>query len=244
MDREDKRGIFFGVIGVLTLIVAIIGASLAYFSINANSEPDALTVQAATVQIVYKDGGTISVEDIIPSKKDVALETYRRYLAKETYTVDLGEGQTQVQYEKCIDDKNNTVCGVYEFYLTNNGVNPVNITAKVVPTELGEDEIAFKNLKFSLYDITKVAEGSTDYGTAVVSDGSITYETFNLLPAPISIAGEGKQVKYRLFIWLDEQNVPQNEEQGATFKGTVHIEVPNANTENNGQITGTVSGMK
>ena len=38
MEKEDKRGIFFGVIGVLTLIVAIIGASLAYFSINAKSE--------------------------------------------------------------------------------------------------------------------------------------------------------------------------------------------------------------
>ena len=32
MEREDKRGVFFGVIGVLTLIVAIIGASFAYFS--------------------------------------------------------------------------------------------------------------------------------------------------------------------------------------------------------------------
>ena len=28
MEKEDKRGIFFGVIGVLTLIVSIIGASL------------------------------------------------------------------------------------------------------------------------------------------------------------------------------------------------------------------------
>ena len=55
MEREDKRGIFFGVIGVLTLIVAIIGASLAYFSINARSRENALTVQAATVKIVYED---------------------------------------------------------------------------------------------------------------------------------------------------------------------------------------------
>ena len=53
MEKEDKRGIFFGVIGVLTFIVAIIGASLAYFSINAKSEDNALTVKAATVKIVY-----------------------------------------------------------------------------------------------------------------------------------------------------------------------------------------------
>ena len=38
MEREDKRGVFFGVIGVLTLIVAIIGASFAYFSINESSK--------------------------------------------------------------------------------------------------------------------------------------------------------------------------------------------------------------
>ena len=49
MEREDKRGVFFGVIGVLTLIVAIIGASFAYFSINASSKQDAVNVSAASV---------------------------------------------------------------------------------------------------------------------------------------------------------------------------------------------------
>ena len=62
MEREDKRGIFFGVIGVLTLIVAIIGASLAYFSINARSDDDAVIVQAATVQIVYEDGDQVAIK--------------------------------------------------------------------------------------------------------------------------------------------------------------------------------------
>ncbi len=31
--KEDKRGIFLGIVGILTLIVAIIGASFAYFSL-------------------------------------------------------------------------------------------------------------------------------------------------------------------------------------------------------------------
>lgn len=59
MDREEKRGIFLGIIGVLTLIVAIIGASFAYFSVNAKSSDDAVTVQAASVQIVYEDVKTL-----------------------------------------------------------------------------------------------------------------------------------------------------------------------------------------
>lgn len=254
MDREDKRGIFFGVIGVLTLIVAIIGASLAYFSINANSEKDALIVQAATLQIAYVDGNMLDVKGIIPSTKAVAQETFRRYLAGETYSKDLGDGQTtEVPYEKCIDDKGYTVCGVYEFTLTNNGVNPVDITAKVVPTlpteEEGEEptegetetttaeEKQFKHLKYSLYDITGVS--ATETGTEIVANGAITYNEFQILSNPVSIAGNGTEKKYRLFIWLDEQGPDNNSEQGAVFRGTVYINVPGA--EN---VTGTAKGAQ
>ena len=238
MDREDKRGIFFGVIGVLTLIVAIIGASLAYFSINAKSNDDALTVQAATVQIVYKDGEALNVNEIIPSTKAIALETYRRFLAGDTYKADLGEGETDVPYQKCVDDKGHTVCGVYEFTLTNNGVNPVNVTAKVVPTVLEEGQIQFKNLKFSLYDITSVTE-SNKFGTEVTIDGSVSYTEFNLLSAPVSI-GSKKTTKYRLFVWLDEQHGPQDDEQGASFKGTIYVNVPGAESTITGNADQTI----
>lgn len=252
MEREDKRGIFFGVIGVLTLIVAIIGASLAYFSINANSRTDALTVQAATVQIVYEDGDELSVSGIIPSTKSVAQETYRRYLAGETYSKDLGDGETtDVPYEECIDDNGYTVCGVYEFTLTNNGVNPVDITAKVIPSsntvtttttnEEGEEVettttyTEFQNLKYSLYDVTGVT--GTESGTEIVKDGTIAYSEFQILTDAVTIGGNGTQKRYRLFIWLDEQGEANNAEQGAVFKGTVYINVPGA--EN---ITGTAAG--
>lgn len=239
MDREDKRGIFFGVVGVLTLIVAIIGASLAYFSINAKSDDDALKVQAATVQIVYKDSDKLDVKEIIPSTKAVALETYRRYLAGETYKGKVGEETTDIPYEKCVDDKGYTVCGVYEFTLTNNGVNSVDITAKVIPTALAEDAVEFKNLKFSLFDISKVAEGSTENGVEVVNGSTITYNEFNIITDPVSIASKTTS-KYRLFVWLDEQKGPQDYEQGATFSGTIHINVPGAEST----ITGTAAGAQ
>ena len=108
MEKEDKRGIFFGVIGVLTLIVAIIGASLAYFSINAKSEDNALTVKAATVKIVYEDGDKLNVTNIIPSDQTIALRTFTRT------GDDDGQGGT---YKTCIDDKGFTTCGYYDFTL-------------------------------------------------------------------------------------------------------------------------------
>ena len=194
MNKEDKRGIFFGVVGVLTLIVAIIGASLAYFSINAQSDENALTVQAASVQIVYEDGNKLEVKNLIPSKNNVAMATYSRWLSNESDA----EG---TEYKKCVDDNNNVVCGVYEFTLTNNGTNPAEITAKVVPTVVtGEDEQPvgkqFTNLKYTLYDITEVAKNEDEstgrvgerIGTGTpVQDldgqtvGSVTYTEFKIL---------------------------------------------------------------
>ena len=97
MEKEDKRGIFFGVIGVLTLIVAIIGASFAYFSINAKSDKDAVKVKAASVQIVYDDGEKIAIENLIPSTEAVAQETVRRAAAGESDS----EGNN---YVSCRDD--------------------------------------------------------------------------------------------------------------------------------------------
>ena len=243
MEKEDKRGIFFGVIGVLTLIVAIIGASLAYFSINAKSEDNALTVKAATVKIVYEDGNKLSVTDIIPSEQKVALKTFTRS------GEDNGQGGT---YKTCVDDNGFNVCGYYDFTLTNDGPNAMEITAKVTPTALVKEEkddggnvttpaeIPFKNLKFVLYDRTGIS-GEFDNGSNIVSTGTIPYDEvskdyteFSLLGSTgdetMTIQGNHTTKNLRLFVWLDEVGAANDAEQGATFKGTVNVEVKGAKT--------------
>ena len=246
MNREDKRGIFFGVVGVLTLIVAIIGASLAWFSINANSKEDALTVQAASVQIVYADGNGISVDNLIPSTKTVALTTLKRYLKGN-------KDEDETPYRECIDDKGNVVCAVYEFSLTNNGTNPVDITARIKPKAIPNDDEgqptypAFQNLKYTLYDISEAEMLENGYSqeegqakAVEVSetniDGTITYNEFNILPTATELGSGADNVKrYRLFIWLDEKGDENNKEQGAEFYGQVFIDVAGEGNEN---ITG------
>ena len=241
MEREDKRGIFFGVIGVLTLIVAIIGASLAYFSINARSRENALTVQAATVKIVYEDGDQLNVTNIIPSTQEIALRTFTR---ANPVT------DTESKYRTCVDDKGYTTCGYYDFTLTNGGPTTMEVTAKVIPTPLktevkeGEGnvvtpaEVPFSNLKFVLYDRTS-ATGDFDNGT-VLYTGTVGYSDFGLLGAngdeTLSIAGNNTTKNLRLFVWLDEAGAENDDEQGAIFKGTVSIEVKGSQT-----ITGTAT---
>ena len=47
MENNNGRGIFYGVMGVATLVVAIIGATFAFFSAS-NVDPNTTTVQGQT----------------------------------------------------------------------------------------------------------------------------------------------------------------------------------------------------
>lgn len=262
MDREDKKGIFFGVIGVLTLIVAIIGASLAYFSINASSKEDAVIVNAASVQIVYNDGQQIGIEgNLIPATSTAVKGSITRYLnAVET-------GENPNNYRMCQDDNKYTICDVYDFTLTNNGDDNVSVTAVIEPSELegastdGEGntipaEVPFKNLKFALYDTSEgfdLEDSTYDpiyQGTFTYDEVSKKYLNTGLFGATgqetQDIPGEGTSKSYRMLIWLNEVSeangtpTAQDYEQGATFRGTVKINVSGAGV-GNGQITGTVN---
>ena len=244
MEREDKRGVFFGVIGVLTLIVAIIGASFAYFSINASSKQDAVNVSAASVKIVYTEGDQIAIENLIPSTREIAMNTFTRGLAGTTHEV---EG-SQVPYTTCKDDNNYTTCGYYEFSLTNNSENAVKVKAYATPTQLTEGQIGFSNLKFALYDRTGIDEKSNN-GTQVYegtvpynADAKTYYESgFSLLDSEINSTVElagGRTKNQRLFGWLNEAGEDNEVEQGAIFKGTIHVDLPGSN----GNITGVAVG--
>lgn len=256
MEREDKKGIFFGVIGVLTLIVAIIGASLAYFSINTGSKEDAVIVNAASVQIVYNDGQQIDIEgNLIPATSAVVEKTISRYL-------DAVENGNTENYRICVDDNGYTVCNIYDFSLTNNGDDNVSVTAVVEPSELrgiGVDEegkavpaeIPFKNLKFALFETT---DGFDIENDEPVHEGAFTYDEVSKKYVNTNLFGAGNEVQnipgkgtsknYRMLIWLNEVSeangtpTAQDYEQGATFRGTVKINVSGAG---DGQITGTIN---
>jgi hypothetical protein len=73
MNVNKSRDIFYGVVAVATLIVAIVGATLAYFSIMAGSEEGAVKARAAVVSVNYTDGTKVitQAKKLIPSSLDV-----------------------------------------------------------------------------------------------------------------------------------------------------------------------------
>lgn len=75
MENKSGQGIFYGVIGVATLVVAIIGATFAYFSASAQSTSDITGttlggsggVLGLQVQKVVFTGKTASSLDLVPT---------------------------------------------------------------------------------------------------------------------------------------------------------------------------------
>ena len=112
-ERENRKGpgVFYAVIGVATLVVAIIGATFAYFSVTLNSADNAVngtTGQGAadklTLEVTPK---TETTGKLIPLKN----------------ATQMGTALTK----SCVDDNHNTVCRVYEVKVTNAGDNSVRL---------------------------------------------------------------------------------------------------------------------
>ena len=103
-QRNNGRGIFYGVIGVATLVVAIIGATFAYFTATATN--NVITGNMATVSL------NLSVTKV--ETKD-----------EETGMIPMSNGMVHQAVNKagndlCVDDNGNAVCQVYKITINNN----------------------------------------------------------------------------------------------------------------------------
>ena len=136
---ENKRGseIFLGVVGVTTLLVAIIGATFAYFSATAKSGNEAISVQATTLSLGYDDVVTRLNVNMIPTEKKYA-----------DYAVFNEEYVGPDRAKECIDDNGNEICSVYEFYIG----NPSKTTRMEIEGSVNVVKNEFTNLQFAIYD--------------------------------------------------------------------------------------------
>lgn len=104
-QKNNGRGIFYGVIGVATLVVAIIGATFAYFTATQTAGNNVITGNMATISFGVKvekvvDPGLTS--GMIPMSNDM-IEAAVNNPSNAT----------------CVDDNGNAVCQIYKITVTN-----------------------------------------------------------------------------------------------------------------------------
>lgn len=246
---ENKRGseIFLGVVGVTTLLVAIIGATFAYFSATAKSGNEAISVQATTISLGYEDIIEGLNVNMIPSEKKYA--TYAAF--NESYLA---------ENEQCIDDNGNEICSVYEFYIG----NPSETTKMDVVASINVVTNEFTNLKYEILDElgNSVVEGT--FGATGSSTGieelnqtllgfkDVKGEGFNAEKpstyAPIvDVEADGMtsdKIKnltnvrhYKMLIWLNEAQEGNIGESGKVFTAGISFTTGGAS----GGVTGIIA---
>ena len=147
--KNDTRGrdIFFGVVAIATLIVAIVGATLAYFSVTASSNEGAVNTQAAIVSIEYNDGQqvTAQADQLIPATLEVVQTVYENRIVGLEPT----EGQDPSELGNvCIDSNNRQVCSAYRFTIRSD-------VERTITATLNNEENGFTYLSYAVYNVTK-----------------------------------------------------------------------------------------
>ncbi len=185
--KNNGRGIFYGVIGVATLVVAIIGATFAYFTATASNETT-ITGNMATVKLdlaVEKVTTAGDTSGIIPMSNTM-VET----------AVNKHEGR-----EICIDDNGNAVCQIYKITLSNSSSAGVFVDGYVAlikgsgtPTDYEAKNGNATTMRWAQVFQNAAKDGYTT-GTANIDLGQTETIGYTMLDANTETDSTGKNEK-------------------------------------------------
>ena len=245
MENSKGRGIFLGVVSVATLIVAIIGATFAWFSASVSSGENDVNLTA------YQFDADLTVKRVFPtdenaSKKIIPFvpnKVLREGLENETNNMNYALNEAT---NKCVDSSGYLVCSLYKITVTNNGSDAIELdgtvtTMETTPTETGTTMTANGDLKAQ---IISYAEGKYTY----------THNLSKALALPNTASGSGKLImdpatltvgatpaantaELYVLVWLNDTTENQSSMMGASYKGQFIFSAVGMGAGN--QLTGT-----
>ena len=128
------------VIGLATLLIAILGATFAYFTMTNGSKENEIAVRSSYVSISYDGGTKVEADDLIPTNENVMLWAYQDR-ANEKFTDALEEEHSL----QCLDSKNRKVCYVYQFTVRSDGEGETTNITGIITVNQNEFIEQFKN---------------------------------------------------------------------------------------------------
>lgn len=175
-QKEIKKSNTFNlVIGVATLIIALVGTSLAYFTMTNGSAENEIAVKSSYVSIIYEDSKIVEADDLIPTSENVMYWAYQDpNRVNSICTKTLDDGSVQETSCQCIDSKNRKVCYVYQFIVRSEGEgDTTNITGVITVNQnefveeiKNEDENVIdtkSGLSYMVFELEDDGTGGTKY---------------------------------------------------------------------------------
>lgn len=242
MENRKGNGIFLGIVSIATLIVAIIGATFAYFSATTESDPNAVNLTA------YEFKLTLSVSPIYPEGASALIPLNPKTVIQYAPTAN----NTNLLYaineaeKRCIDDQGLQVCALYQVTIENQAINELTLKGQLKTltnnAAEGDGKTNFTNLTYQAVEgehqtgLTLVGEPKT---IASEVEGVIDIQDIVVPGATTGEDGEivtGKGYSY-ILIYLND-NGDQSSEMGASFTGQL---IYGSGTGSGNNLTGTFS---
>ena len=242
MENNNGRGIFYGVIGVATLVVAIIGATFAYFSASATAA-NAVNVGSTKIELSLTDSEetTNFYQTLIPVDSE-----HSQFGQYPGFTAGTGKGH-------CTDDNGNPICGVYSFTVTNTSTAAQTVYGSFKTTTSADKQ--FANLKYALFKgtptdwtvvdraqsictgevcsaivfkegakVSTAANGALVVGATAVPSGATVHGYDNgegLWANTQQLLASGASQTYTMLVWLENINESQTADELKKFLGTI-----------------------
>lgn len=243
-NKNNGRGIFYGVIGVATLVVAIIGATFAYFTATI-SQNNAINVGSTTVKLaigtqesnfktnlIPVDTYTVTYDtDGVTEKSRTPNTAFYRYPGLTT----TGKGTGT-----CVDDNGNSICSVYQVEVK----NPQGSAAQYIEGALTPvANTGFEDMEYAVFSGTADTVGKqtnkfevhgTKSAATQAGNGALIYQgkiggTTELNKE--QLWGENSKVLleanqstvYTIVVWLEDTGKEQNAQQGKVFAASVRF---------------------
>lgn len=192
--ENNGKGIFYGVIGVATLIVAIIGATFAFFAAGASNNN---TVAGNTATV----GLNLTVRKVSDDKAAGLIPQP---------SAGINKAVVGTSGNSCVDANGNSVCQVYKIEVSTTSASTIVVDGTFTLTA-AED---LDNLKWA--ELTGVSSDELTGATAGTSNDIDT----TTLAANYSLTSSKPLTKY-VVVWLEETTTNQSTEMGKGFTGVV-----------------------
>ncbi len=170
-ELNKKTNTFNLIIGLATLLIAILGATFAYFTMTNGSKENEISVKSSYVSISYDGGTKVQADDLIPTSENVMLWAYQDR-ANDTYK-DALEVEHSLQ---CIDSKNRKVCYVYQFTIRSDGEGETTNITGIITVNQNEFVEEFKDENGEI-DEEKTKSGLSYMVFEVTQEGETTKYT-------------------------------------------------------------------
>lgn len=221
MEENNRKGtgVFYAVVGVATLVVAIIGATFAYFSASANVSGDEIT------------GGTQDISNALTAEVDAIYDGSEAAAGAGLVPSDITNSATAINAAvgaKCVS-KGYAGCHLYQIHVkSTTTLDAVELNlASMEFTKSPQDATSWK------WVVYEAATGAaSDVATYTMTGNSIVDSGTSFATTNASIRRTGMQANtdyyYYLMVYIvnDEAN-PQNKGDAkdvqGTYKGTISL---------------------